>query len=33
MKSIVLFLSPRDLDDLAAWFASQPNGLSSVPHN
>ena len=33
MKGIVLFLSPRDLDDLAAWFASQPNGLSSVPHN
>ena len=30
MKGMVASLSARDLDDLAAWFASQPNGLTVV---
>ena len=30
MKGMVTFLSAQDLDDLAAWFASQPNGLTVV---
>ncbi|MFZ1327064.1 MAG: cytochrome c [Candidatus Contendobacter sp.] len=30
MKGMIATLSPQDLDDLAAWFASQPNGLTVV---
>ena len=30
MKGMVASLSAQDLDDLAAWFASQPNGLTVV---
>jgi cytochrome c553 len=30
MKGMVASLSARDLADLAAWFASQPNGLTVV---
>jgi cytochrome c553 len=30
MKGMVASLSARDLDDLAAWFAGQPNGLTGV---